>query len=622
MAAEVPLLYLGTGGGSPGLATLGREGQAAPAAALEPGSSVYAVAVSPGAAHVAAGTRGRPPAETFGRVVVWKRQADGALGKQPVLACFQPTSVTALDFVTDEVAVSGGLDGQLLVWDVRSPARAAATIPAHQGPVWAVRSLSSSLLATLGADGFMRLWDLDRRSCTWQLPDPGGAPAFQGFLGLGFAPELNLLVSHYPSGAVLATEMPDGRPGKSSRLAVPPAGVVALAGERAVTADCHQLVLRAVPLRPGFSPREARVDRRVLAVVPVGFARVVVVFADGTASFWRLDPALEPEAVLPVRDVRSGSGPPRAFQLEEVKRKRAADGDALLARAREAALTGRIEDLQGQLDGLIAGGLGVEAFTLLAEACLKQGRTLWALRAQLALAASLPPDPWCAPHLYALADLLQTIREPERAREWFLKAAACDPGFRDAAARTAQLDGQRAASATPISVVRDDLGGTPDGARAEIEKLAILGESWRWRATLGLKETPLPVPRVELGALLAQLEARQPGWRRAAAALRARDGSVAEGEWLERDGAADGFPGLAFASLPSLAGPAPLLVHRVLLAAPPGGAPDEVAAALAPFLAAATEPPALRWAEALAAEVSAAAAFTGSRDGAEDLFSS
>jgi hypothetical protein len=129
--------------------------------------------------------------------------------------------VLALKFAPSGLnLVSSGVNGSLLVWDVRL-CRLCRELPGHEGDVTSlVFSPDGARLASAGADGTARLWDADSWRCLAILEHPG--PVF----GLTFDPAGCRLLTAAEDGARWWDADLPGRPLKTRAL---PGGGKALA---------------------------------------------------------------------------------------------------------------------------------------------------------------------------------------------------------------------------------------------------------------------------------------------------------------------------------------------------------------------------------------------------------
>ena len=623
-------IYFGLGGTGPGVVLAGGDGEVTRVAGGQAGESVYGLALSPHGTRLALGTRTYQAGDQFGRILVWERRPDATLAPGPVAGWYQPGAVTALAMPSENIVLSGGLDGQIHAWRLDIRDRHATRFPAHAGPVLALACLSPQVAASLGADGLLRIWDLDTLQCVAQHQDQG-PPAVRGLLSLAWADDLGLLAALYPSGNVILHR--PGEPLESIPLPLPggPAGAMALTGGHVLIADLHAPVLRLLSLPEGREISTASCPGPVLALCAAGPDRAAAISRDGGADLWVLRPVLAQERKLALTDGRCAAGPPRPFQMRQAAQAETMRRQEMLARVREAAASGGVQALYAHFDALSRNGLGLEALVMLADACLRENRPIWALRARLALARELPPEPWSARHLYALGVLLEDLNEPSRAKVCLERALECDPDlarnahFADVAERLRRLAGYGPPELDPADTVRDDFGfeayaqARKTAVLQEVEKAAALDTPWVWPVALRLgNPLRLGAASLELDGLHQALARTGGGWELRTLTVREARNRLVQRQWLVL--AADPGPdqgqglglGLEYAvALREIAG-AVHLAHRLVLA-PPHSAeaaepdPDDTALAVAANLEHLAAPAVTAWVDAIQSRVNAAA---------------
>ena len=118
------------------------------------GCSVYSLEISPRGTSIIAGTKSgllRVFSLTDYRV---------SKGAKPLFEMYHPPAVLTLAFSTDDIFVSGGIDGKIKFWSV-SQQKMLGEVFAHHKGVLALCRLCSLLMASIGGDGVLRVWHLD-----------------------------------------------------------------------------------------------------------------------------------------------------------------------------------------------------------------------------------------------------------------------------------------------------------------------------------------------------------------------------------------------------------------------------------------------------------------------------
>ena len=127
------------------------------------GRIIMAVAITPDGSHVITGTRGDPKATNStpnGAVRIW----DTATGKNHLLGTPHRGSVLAVAFSPDgRTALSGGADGVLILWDVKSRkmTRIVGRQPGSIHEHGVAYFPDGRRAATAGEDDLVHIWDLE-----------------------------------------------------------------------------------------------------------------------------------------------------------------------------------------------------------------------------------------------------------------------------------------------------------------------------------------------------------------------------------------------------------------------------------------------------------------------------
>jgi len=491
---ELPPFYIGTGGTHPGV-YLVQEGQDLDqVAAMQAGQSVYSMCQSPDGTRLIAGTRDRNRNDQFGQVNIWERRQDGTLSDEPILSCFQPSSVTSVAMATSTVGLSGGLDGVLRCWHVSEPHQTVAEVQAHEGPILATHSLSSQIGVTAGADGLTKVWDLDRLEVAQAFSDLGsGAP--QGFLSIEASENTGQVVSLYPSGTVLVHDLRK-EDVKTQSVPVPNegTGAMTLAGDRLVLADQNSPRLRVLPVSGDLENsrlRDATCPSRVHSLEAISVRRVLVVYNDGSSSIWKVgDGEITEERSLDLETARSAAGPPRRFQLAEGWKKRSTQRSEMLNQVRENLDTRDISDMRPDLQALVEEGMEVEAMVLLADWARQNDKPIRELKTRLRLVEHLPEEPWCAVHNYALGALLERLNESDKARSYYEAAERCQTGYRDARSRAKKI---QAKESIPPGSLREEWIDASSRYILEVKKHALLNQPWTHHIVVKREEENLKI---------------------------------------------------------------------------------------------------------------------------------
>lgn len=126
------------------------------------GRSIYSVAISPNGTFVAAGSQN-------GLVRVWPFFGHNLSKQMPCLfeIYHSLSPVIGLDFLSEDLLLSAGYNGKIRITSV-SEAKHIDQIDAHSGPIYSIISLGTSVAASLGFDGCLKIWDMDTLRCEFQ----------------------------------------------------------------------------------------------------------------------------------------------------------------------------------------------------------------------------------------------------------------------------------------------------------------------------------------------------------------------------------------------------------------------------------------------------------------------
>lgn len=580
MSAKVSQsFYIGCSGAHPGLYRVTDSGDAQLQVNCDPGHSVYAVALSPTGRRIVFGTRNRA-GDRYGRIQAFPLDEAGSLMVQsPLLRCFQPSSVTALSMPSETIALSGGLDGQIHVWNFEQPEKATATLHAHQGPVLGLCSLSPQIVASIGADDYLRLWDLDLLRCAKQVPGRGLPAHVSNLLTLTTVPEMGLLVSQRPSGDVILHSL-EANFSTFPRAIDTPVSCLTVVGQFLVTGDLNAPRIRLFSLPELKELTTAACPAPPLSLIPVGTETFASIDRSGRVSLWHAGGGtLDAQTDLKLVDGRGGCGPVRSLLVRQDKERAVATRQLRLNHALEILTSGSPDAVQAELQSLVEEGLGVEALVLLADSFRKQGLPLKELRARVSLVGELPQARESAVHWYAFGDLLESLGEQARARSAFQQAIRCHPQFEDAEARLARLGDAADIVADPPEVVLDDLG-TEKMIRSELEKYAALEEVWLW-PIVAKRKLGSWLPDEEPPDLESLCSRLGENWECRTMRLRRTEGEISQPHWLIHTPQDSHLGNLSY-SLEFVKKESQLrLLHRLVLGAGQDGGPDDAAVAMA-----------------------------------------
>lgn len=438
------------------------------------GYSVYALAISPNGSQLAAGTKAG--LLRVHSLTDFQAQKNAAA----LFEVFHPPAVFGLAFLTDDILASGGLDGKIKLWSL-SEKRQIREIPAHDKGILVLRSIGSLVLASIGADGILRVWDMDTLEMKYQsklfvLPKIYALTSldYHWQTGLLMHPSRNGDLYTYDTRNKFAMRLIPAHNGSFSALACG-SNYVATAGSQDAAIKLWS---------PGTNKpvAETSAPASVLAIGWLGPDAIMTIYSDGSCQTWKTNGNnLVPGHRLFDHDLRTTTGLPAELmarcQITLDKQWR----DDKVAKAKELMnQPERQKELAAIVDELNRNGFSAEAALILADAAKAQNRPLWQLQSHLALAQGLGDSKAAIPSLYELANLLVKLNEPKIARDYYEKILQIDADFPGIEERITQLNSNLLLSLDPNKSVRGDLT-SQDAFLQELEKDTLLNKKFHWR---------------------------------------------------------------------------------------------------------------------------------------------
>lgn len=501
--AKANVIFLGRSGHCPALLLWENPPQEEPPLEITrfpQGYSVYSLAVSPDGHRVAVGTK-------MGLFQVYAVNDCGRNEKRSslLLDMFHPPAVVGLTFCTDDIIASGGLDGKIRVWSLSSKSQV-AEIDAHPGGVLATCRIGSLLLASLGRNRTLHVWDMDTLQSRFTQKDII-LPKVQAMTSLDYDPFMCLLVHPSGNGELYVYDI---RQEFSLRKLPAHQGdfcAVSCGANRLATAGAVDATLKIWSDR--FNQPETQVSTGTgsLAVAWGGNDLLVTVDAAGDAQTWLVESELTPGPRLAKANLRVCQGLPSEMIARSSTDSLRTWRNAKIDEARE--LFGRDDSdtrvqLQRIVEELRDRGFSPEATLVLADAAKAQGRLLWELDARLAVVRGLGEGPLAVPSMYAIADLLARVCEPKLAIEYFRKVSEYQPDYRDTEQRLSELQDHPLLQLSPETGIRGDLPN-PEHVFQDLEKHNILGKSFTWSVVLETKQSIRVGVHIEPEAALREL---------------------------------------------------------------------------------------------------------------------
>lgn len=442
------------------------------------GYSVYALTVSPNGTRIAAGTKA-------GMVRVHALTSFQAVENSPSLfeVFHQPSvPVVSLTFCTDDILASGGLDGNIKLWSVPEQ-RELSEISVHTKGVFALQQIGSLVLAGIGGDGILRIWDMDSLEVKYE-GEPFDLPRTRALTCLDYNAATGLLIHPSQTGELYAYDVRNEFAVRRIQAHHGDFSAVAYGSEYIVTAGSTDAMIKLWSSSLGKLITEASASAGTLAVAWFGTETIMAVSTDGSVHMWKIDDGLSAVSRFTDLDLRSITGLPPAVvtkcRIEADKQWR----DGKLGKAKQLmSEPERHRELAIIIEELCQRDFSAEAALILADAARARGKLLWELNSRLAIVDGLGNNKAALPSLYALALLLYDIKETKLALHYFDKILQIDQNYRDVKQRICQLKVDPLLQLSPETDIRGDLM-QKDLVFEELEKYTILEKKFLWRVLL------------------------------------------------------------------------------------------------------------------------------------------
>ncbi|MFC1675439.1 WD40 repeat domain-containing protein [Planctomycetota bacterium] len=437
------------------------------------GYSVYALAVSPNAARVAAGTRA-------GLLQVHAlSDFQASENSTPLFEIFHQPGIISLAFCTDDILASGGLNGKIKIWSVTQK-RQLAEIEAHTQGVFALRQLGSLVLASIGGDNILRVWDMDTLEAKYES-DPIDLPKIRALTCLDYNPVTKHLMHPSASGSLHMYDLYNNFAKHEVSVHDGDFSALACGQEYVVTAGSDDAIIKLWPASIDEPIAQVSASLGVLTAAWAGTGSIITVYTDGSGQIWKVDGRLSPGPRFYDLDLRTATGLPSELFLRHQLTANKQWRDKKLSQVKEFITdSARCSQIAATVNELRHKGFSVEAATVLADAAKAQNQPLWELESRLAIAEELGNNKVALPSLYALGKLLRKLNEPKLAQDYFKKILQIDNDYLDVNEQISNLQSDPIMQMCPEKDIRSELMQKGQGLQ-EIEKYGILNKKFTWR---------------------------------------------------------------------------------------------------------------------------------------------
>lgn len=445
------------------------------------GYSVYALDVSPGASRIAAGTKA-------GLLQVYAlSDFQASENSTPLFEVFHQPGIVSLAFCTDDILASGGLNGNIKIWSVTQK-RQLAEFQAHTNGVFALRRLGSLVLASIGGDNILRIWDLDTLETKYESSS-FDLPKIRALACLDYNPASSQLMHPSASGALYAYDLFDNfgkheiaaHDGNFSAFACGPRYVVTAGSDDAMIKLWKQSMDEPLIQTPAPSG--------VLTAAWTGTDSVITVYTDGSGQIWKVDSQLLPGPRIYDLDLRTVTGLPVELLYRQRLTANKQWRDEKLSQLKEIISDStNLNQIAVTVNELHKRGFSVEAATALADTARAQKKPLWELESLLVITKELGNSKAVLPSLYALAKLLRKLKEPKLAQDYFKKILQIDGNYLDVNKQIADLQSDTMMQMSVEKDIRGDLMQKGQFSQ-ELEKYTILDKKYFWRTAISIGKT-------------------------------------------------------------------------------------------------------------------------------------
>lgn len=440
---------------------------------------VHAIGLSPYGKYLASGS-------DIGIVRVWEFLGqDLTENTSPFFEIYhQLCPVTALVFLTDDLLLSAGENGRIRAISIRER-KQLIDLDAHSGSVCSMIPLGSKIVASMGVDGKLKIWDMDSLSCVFQSEDvlfPYNS--LNLYPSLAFSQETGFLCCPSAGGELHCFNVHNSCSHESMPAHQGSFYAVLNIGHWFVTGGIDHTVKLWDPMEKKLL-KEVELDTAFVKLCPIGKEKFAAICTDDdkTQSLRVFSaPDLKPLDAVTGLNLRSIAAIP--FEVREHLKNIESDlrKNKLIEQARS-----RIMDPQQMdpfLKQLVEEGFWADAKLLQAECAKRHNKPLHELEFLLQLTSAIKISQDTIAVFHRLATLLEKLNEPKLAAQHYEKLS----NFIEQLEVTHQrLTAHPLFGLDPEKAVRSDISAL-ELALQEIEKYTVLGRVFCWRLIMPSRE--------------------------------------------------------------------------------------------------------------------------------------
>lgn len=439
---------------------------------------IYNITISPSGMYMAAGSR-------VGLVRVWPFLDHDIEENTPFLfeVYHQMCRVNALTFLNDDLLLSGGDNGKLRIISIKKKKHLKnKDIEAHLGPVCSLVSLGDKVVASLGIDGILKLWDMDSLSCEFQKEgfkfpkDP-----FSRFPNISFSFETGHLCCPSADGKLHLFNIRNSLLQETIEAHNGVFYCTTAYGQYLATAGLKDCTLKLWDLKTKKLMKLFKTGVPVLRLCVIGQEKVAAICLEPNKSQSLrtfLLPELRPLNNITGQSFRSIATIPLPVVEHRIKIELARWKSKLIENARSRIM--HPQQMEPFLVQLAGRGFWAEAKILQAESAKIRGKPLHELGFLLQLAKAIKVSEDTVPVFFRLALLLEQLNEPGLSVKYFKKIRHFEKSADDALKR---LKNHPFNGINPGITIRSDISSV-EIIKQEIEKETVLKRLFCWRIVI------------------------------------------------------------------------------------------------------------------------------------------
>lgn len=441
---------------------------------------IYAIAISPSGKYMAAGSK-------VGLIRVWpfinQNLTENSTFLFEIYHDLGP--VTALTFLTDDLLLSAGVNGKIRIISISKGTRL-RDVDAHSGGICSLVAMGSKVVASLGHDGIVKIWDMDSISCEFLMEGfifP--RDSYSLFPVMSFSQETGYLCVPSKDGMLHLLNLRNNCSHETVNAHQNAFYATTSCGEYLVTGGMHDKKLKIWDLRKKSLAAELESNASFLRLCSIGKEKVAAVCLDPdktqslrlflSSNFRQLGTIsnlnLRSMATLPLHSVED-------FKEREVAHAK----KELIEKARSKIMNP--SQMEPFLKQLAEKGFWAEAKLLQAESAKELDKPLHELGFLLQITKVIELSLATAPIYHRLAELFERLNEPELASYNYLKLKAFSTRVD---ASITRVKSHPMFHLNPDKTVRTDISLEKLTVQ-EMEKDAVLGRSFRWHVIIPIRE--------------------------------------------------------------------------------------------------------------------------------------